>query len=173
MSYSNIVVWHNIRTWSSKVDLNSTWKNKKCLTVASVPVLQRSMVLSWLVKPEDDSPLEVMSMLRCGSKGINGRCPVPYLYTHITGAERFIYLLLNVSVKKKYTEKHFLLARIENSLALKRVRFWINNHNGEAPPTQKVASLESTVCTCQTAGQKAAVHWVFGCRQKEPKGSRT
>lgn len=51
------------------------------------------MVLSWLVKPEDDSPLEVMSMLRCGSKGINGRCPVPYLQTHITGAERFIYFI--------------------------------------------------------------------------------
>lgn len=47
-----------------------------------VPVLQRSMVLSWLVKPEDDSALEAMSMLRCGSKGIKGRCPAPYLYTH-------------------------------------------------------------------------------------------
>lgn len=55
------------------------------------------MVLSWLVKPEDDSPLEAMSMLRCGSKGINGRCPVPYLQTHITGAERFIYFIKDCS----------------------------------------------------------------------------
>lgn len=55
------------------------------------------MVLSWLVKPEDNSPLEAMSMLRCGSKGINGRCPVPYLQTHITGAERFIYFIKDCS----------------------------------------------------------------------------
>lgn len=55
------------------------------------------MVLSWLVKPEDDSPLEAMSMLRCGSKGINGRCPVPYLQTDITGAERFIYFIKDCS----------------------------------------------------------------------------
>lgn len=62
------------------------------------------MVLSWLVKPEDDSPLEAMSMLRCGSKGINGRCPVPYLHTHITAAERFIYFIKDCSRSIKKME---------------------------------------------------------------------
>lgn len=62
------------------------------------------MVLSWLVKPEDDSPLEAMSMLRCGSKGINGRCPAPYLQTHITGAERFIYFIKDCSRSIKKME---------------------------------------------------------------------
>lgn len=39
------------------------------------------MVLSWLVKPEEDSPLEVMSRVRWGSKGSRERGAVPYLQT--------------------------------------------------------------------------------------------
>ncbi|KAG9342140.1 hypothetical protein JZ751_017140 [Albula glossodonta] len=46
----------------------------------SIPVLHRSIVLSWLVKPED-SPLDVTSRLRCGSYARRGRCGVKYLHT--------------------------------------------------------------------------------------------
>ena len=47
--------------------------------VLFVPVLHLSIVLSWLVNPEEDSPLDVMSRVRCGSYTIRGRCGVPYL----------------------------------------------------------------------------------------------
>lgn len=83
-------------------------KKKKMTTVllmeqVEIPVLQRSIVLSWLVKPEDDSPLELMSTLRCGSNGSSGRCPVPYL--HISW-EQERYLLKDFTLHERIKLAH-------------------------------------------------------------------
>lgn len=68
-----------------------------CSDVGRTPVLQRSMVLSWLVKPEEDSPLEVMSTPRWGSYGSRGRWPVPHLHTTEEYIP-FIHIIMEMSI---------------------------------------------------------------------------